>query len=169
MTIREVIGYTKNWMQGQLINGTELDEYFEAWCSENGYDSADEDNVHDYIDELLDYLYSLFEMKFNPSTGTPLALGFQEDAEEVMEQMEGEDEDDHQYICKMIARKLDNPFFHEWDWYWVPVCHGVAATFGEDAGKLREVEGEIGQKLVLGFCMQGTDGPLAWAYVYYSI
>ena len=167
MTIREVIGYTKNWMQGELINGTKLDEYFEAWCSENGYDSADENNVHDYINELLDYLYSLFDMKFNPSTGTPLALGFQQDAEEAMEQMEGED--DHQYICKMIARSLSNPFANEWDYMWSPICDAVEATFGKDAAKIREVEASIGQKLVLGFCMQGTDGPLAWAYVHYSI
>ena len=153
MTIREVIGNVKSWIQGKLINGTELDEYFEAWCSENGYDSADENNVHDYINELLDYLYSLF--------------GFQQDAEEAMEQMEGED--DHQYICKMIARSLKNPFANEWYYMWSPICDAVAATFGEDAGKLRDVEGSIGQKLALGFCMQGTDGPLAWAYVHYSI
>ena len=33
-------------------------------------------------------------MKFNPSTGTPLALGFQQDAEELMEEMESEDDNE---------------------------------------------------------------------------
>ena len=168
MTIREVIGNVKNWIKGTLINGTELDEYFEDWCSQNGYDSTD-DNRFDYIDEVQDYLFSLFNMEFNPSTGTPLALGFQQDAEELIEEMEMEGEDDYQYICKMIARKIDNPFFNEWHWYWSPVCDAIEATFGSDAAKLSEVEASIGQKLVLGFCMQGTDGPLAWAYVHYSI
>lgn len=167
MTIREVIGYTKNWITGKLINGTELDEYFEAWCSENGYDSADENNVHDYINELIDLLYSLFDMEFNPRTGTPLALGFQQDAEEHLEQMQ--DEEDKQYVCKMIARSLSNPFANEYDYMWMPIVDAVEATFGSDAGKLAEVEGAVGQKIMLGFLMQGTDGPLAWAYVHYSI
>lgn len=169
MTLKEIIGKAKQWMESELINGTDLEDYFDSWCSENGYDSADEDNVHDYVEEVLDYFYSLFNMKFNPSTGTPLALGFQYDAEEVMDEFHGGDEEDREAMSQMIARKLDNPFFHEWDWYWAPVCHAVAATFGKNPGNLGEVECELGQKLVLAFCMQGNDGGLAWAYVYYSI
>ena len=68
----------------------------------------------------------------------------------------------------MLARSLSNPFANEYDYMWMPIVDAVHATIGQDASKLTDVEGTVGQKIALGFLMQGTDGPLAWAYVHYA-
>lgn len=169
MTIREVIGNVKSWIKGKLIHDTILDEYFEWWCDDRGFLDGDEDELYEYIGELSEYLISMFDMEFNPKTGTPLALGFQQDYEEMSERIEDEgDNESYQEMCKMLARSLSNPFANEYDYMWMPIVDAVHAIIGQDASKLRDVEGTVGQKIALGFLMQGSDGPLAWAYVHYA-
>ena len=50
----------------------------------------------------------------------------------------------------------------------MPICEAVEALLGNDARKLEEIEGTVGQKIVLGFLMQGNDGGLDPIYVYHS-
>ena len=51
---------------------------------------------------------------------------------------------------------------------WTPICDAVEALLGNDARKLGNIEGTVGQKIMLGFLMQGNDGGLDPTYVYHS-
>ena len=171
MTIREVIGNAKNWIQGKLINDTVLDEYFEWWCDENDYNYGDEDDLHIYIDELSNNLYQIFmDTRTGDPNGSSIAEGFQVDYEDMMEGVyEDEyDEDSKWASAKQLAHSLSNPFADSEGYEWIPIVEAIQATFGDDARKIGSVEGTVGQKIALGFLMQGNDGGLDPIYVYHS-
>ena len=174
MTIREVIGNVKSWIKGKLIHDTILDEYFEWWCDDRGFIDGDEDELYEYIDELIEELYGMFKLNdgYNPN-GSSLAEGFQVDFDEMMESSmeysEGDWDDEDKFgFSKNLAHSLDNPFANTDGYMCMPICEAVEALLGNDARKLEEIEGTVGQKIVLGFLMQGNDGGLDPIYVYHS-
>ena len=176
MTIREVIGYAKNWIKGKLIHDTVLDEYFEEWCSEHGYDSVDNDNRYDYIDELQESLFRMFELHegYSPQ-GSSLSEGYQVDYDEfmdgIMEMSEDEEwtNDDMFNIAKQFSWKLSRPFDWSYGYEYMPIMEAIRNTFGDDPSELGDVEATVGQKIMLGFLMQGTDGRLDPIYLYHSM
>jgi hypothetical protein len=174
MRIREVISNVKNWIKGKLIHDTILDEYFEEWCEDRGFLSDDEDELYEYIDELTEELYGMFKINegYNPN-GSFLAEGFQVDfddmMDEVMEYAEGDWDDEDKFgFSKNLAHSLDNPFANTDGYMWIPICEAVETLLGNDARKLAGIEGTVGQKIMLGFLMQGNDGGLDPIYVYHS-
>ena len=174
MIINEVIGNVKNWIKGKLINDTILDEYFEWWCDDRGFLDGDEDELYEYIDELTEELYGMFKLNegYNPN-GSSLAEGYQVDFEEmmdeVMEYAEGDWDDEDKFgFSKTLAHSLDNPFANTDGYRWIPICEAVETLLGNDARKLEGIEGTVGQKIMLGFLMQGNDGGLDPTYVYHS-
>ena len=172
MTIREIIGNAKNWIQGKLINDTVLDEYFEWWCDEHDYTYGDEDELHIYIDELLNNLYQIFsDTRPGDPNGSSIAEGFQVDYEDMMEGVYEEewDEESKWAFAKELAHSLSNPFADSEGYEWIPISEAIQNTFGDDARKLGSVEGSVGQKIALGFLMQGNDGGLDPLYVFHSI
>lgn len=174
MRIREVISNVKNWIKGKLIHDTILDEYFEWWCDDKGFIDGDENELYEYIDELTEELYGMFKINegYNPN-GSSLAEGFQVDFDEMMDEPMGYslrdwDDEDKFDFSKNLAHSLDNPFANTYDYMWVPICEAVEELLGNDASKLEEIDGTVGQKIMLGFLMQGNDGGLDPIYVYYS-
>ena len=175
MTINEVIGNIKSWIKGKLVNDTILDEYFGWWCDEEkNYSYGDEDELYEYIDELTENLYEMFKINngYNPN-GSSLAEGFQVDFDEMMDEpmgysVEDWDDDDKFDFSKNLSRSLDNPFANTDGYMWIPICEAVEALLGNDASILGEIEETVGQKIMLGFLMQGNDGGLDPIYVYYS-
>lgn len=175
MRIKEVIGNVKSWIKGKLINDTILDEYFEWWCDEEkDYTYGDEDELYEYIDELIENINGMFKLNdgYNPN-GSSLAEGFQVDFDEMMEEAmeyaEGDWDDEDKFgFSKNFAHSLDNPFVNTDGYMWIPISEAVEELLGNDARKLEGIEGTVGQKIMLGFLMQGNDGVLDPIYVYHS-
>ena len=182
MTINQILGETKRFFQEEVRQGGELEDMFEWFCSEEGYDMDEEDSRFIYIDRLMNNLFGNLRMVQHGRGEYSLAQEFQDEYESIVEDVEDDyvmyaddyDEiDESEYVeavAHRLAETLRNPFADTYDYEWYPICQALEAIGISDERGLKKIEGASnGQRLVFAFYALGNDGPLPWAWANYCI
>lgn len=179
MTLKQISANILKYFKQEIRKGGELEEMFEWFCEEEGYDKDDKKSKVAYVERLMSNFSANMTMIPVWNGNYSLAQELQDEYDSAVEGLEDytfdtdEEMDEQDYydsLADVLSDNLDNPWMNTYNYEWEPITMALDAIGFKDETSLNKIKGATnGQMLVMAFYILGTDGSLPWAWVSYCV